>query len=59
MWTILHVPAVNLPGFAGEDGLPIGLTLIKPRYNDLNALRMAKAIGAVFEAEGGWQCKNL
>lgn len=31
MWTALHVPVVNVPGFAGEDGLPIGLSLVAPR----------------------------
>jgi Asp-tRNA(Asn)/Glu-tRNA(Gln) amidotransferase A subunit family amidase len=31
MWTALHVPCVNVPGFASEDGMPIGLTLIGPR----------------------------
>jgi len=31
MWTILHVPCVNIPGFASESGMPIGLTLVAPR----------------------------
>jgi Asp-tRNA(Asn)/Glu-tRNA(Gln) amidotransferase A subunit family amidase len=31
MWTALHVPVVNIPGFASEDGLPIGLSLVAPR----------------------------
>lgn len=31
IWTALHVPVVNVPGFAGEDGMPIGLTLVAPR----------------------------
>jgi amidase len=32
MWTALHVPSINVPGFAGSKGLPIGLTLVAPRY---------------------------
>lgn len=32
MWTALHVPTINVPGFAGSKGLPIGLTLVAPRY---------------------------
>lgn len=32
LWTALHVPAINVPGFAGAKGLPIGLTLVAPRY---------------------------
>lgn len=55
MWTILHVPAINIPGFAGENGMPIGLTLVTPRYYDVNALHMAKVIGRIFQSEGGWQ----
>lgn len=57
MWTILQVPALNIPGFAGENGLPIGLTLVGPRYHDLHVLHMGHAIGKVFESEGGWKHK--
>ena len=35
MWTILHVPCVNVPGFASENGMPIGLTLVAPRFRYL------------------------
>jgi Asp-tRNA(Asn)/Glu-tRNA(Gln) amidotransferase A subunit family amidase len=31
LWTALHVPAINVPGFKGGKGLPIGLTLVAPR----------------------------
>jgi Asp-tRNA(Asn)/Glu-tRNA(Gln) amidotransferase A subunit family amidase len=31
MWTGLHVPVINIPGFAGSTGMPIGLTLVAPR----------------------------
>lgn len=54
MWTILQVPCLNMPGFAGDNGLPIGLTLVSPRYEDLHALHVGKAIGEVFEKEGGF-----
>ncbi|KAK5707701.1 hypothetical protein LTR97_000239 [Elasticomyces elasticus] len=59
MWTILHVPAINLVGFQGADGLPIGLTAVGPRYTDRKLLRVAKAVGNVFEAEGGWLADPL
>jgi Asp-tRNA(Asn)/Glu-tRNA(Gln) amidotransferase A subunit family amidase len=32
LWTALHVPVVNVPGFAGFFGLPIGLSLVGARY---------------------------
>jgi Asp-tRNA(Asn)/Glu-tRNA(Gln) amidotransferase A subunit family amidase len=31
LWTSLHVPCINIPGFASESGMPIGLTLVAPR----------------------------
>jgi amidase len=34
LWSCLHVPALCVPGFAGVNGLPIGLTMIAPRYVD-------------------------
>jgi Asp-tRNA(Asn)/Glu-tRNA(Gln) amidotransferase A subunit family amidase len=59
MWTILHVPCLNVPGFAGDDGMPIGLTVVGPRYRDLSILHAGKAIGEIFEADGGWVRKNI
>jgi amidase len=31
MWTALHMPVINIPGFAGSTGMPIGLTMVAPR----------------------------
>jgi amidase len=31
MWTALHVPVLNVPGFASAEGMPIGLSLVAPR----------------------------
>jgi len=59
MWTILHVPALNIPGFAGEDGCPIGLTAVGGRYTDEHLLHVSEAVGEVFEKEGGWVSKVL
>ncbi|OTB19323.1 hypothetical protein K445DRAFT_314206 [Daldinia sp. EC12] len=55
IWTALHVPAVNVPGFKGENGMPIGLSLVAPRYRDRHLLVVSKAVGEIFQAEGGWQ----
>ena len=49
-----HTPVINVPGFKGENGMPIGLSLVAPRYEDRRLLRVAKAVGNVFEQEGGW-----
>ncbi|MCW6506620.1 amidase [Lichenifustis flavocetrariae] len=52
MWTLLHVPVVNLPGFVGPAGMPVGLSLVAGRYRDRHLLGMAKIIGPLFEAQG-------
>ncbi|KAJ3578887.1 hypothetical protein NPX13_g1675 [Xylaria arbuscula] len=57
MWTALHTPVVNIPGFEGANGMPIGISLVAPRYHDRRLLVVAKAVGAIFEAEGGWERK--
>ncbi|KAK5684987.1 hypothetical protein LTS10_003062 [Elasticomyces elasticus] len=57
MWTALHVPVINVPGFQGEHSMPIGLSLVAPRYHDQALLEVAKAVGEVWEKEGGWASK--
>jgi Asp-tRNA(Asn)/Glu-tRNA(Gln) amidotransferase A subunit family amidase len=57
MWTILQVPCLNVPGFAGENGMPIGLTIVGARYTDIHVLHAGGAIGELFEAEGGFKSK--
>uniref|UniRef100_L7JEN9 Glutamyl-tRNA(Gln) amidotransferase subunit A n=1 Tax=Pyricularia oryzae (strain P131) TaxID=1143193 RepID=L7JEN9_PYRO1 len=55
IWTALHTPVVNIPGFMGENGMPIGLSLVAPRYQDRRLLSVCEAVGRIFEAEGGWK----
>ncbi|KAI2620539.1 glutamyl-tRNA amidotransferase subunit A [Hypoxylon sp. NC1633] len=54
IWTALHTPVVNIPGFEGENGMPVGLSLVGPRYHDKHLLAVSKAVGRIFESEGGW-----
>ncbi|KAJ6581255.1 amidase signature domain-containing protein [Mycena capillaripes] len=54
MWTALHVPVVNIPGFVGDHGMPVGLSLVAPRYHDRRLLKVAAAVAPVFEG-GGWK----
>ncbi|KAI0975270.1 amidase [Xylaria arbuscula] len=56
-WTALHTPVVNIPGFRGANDMPIGVSLVAPRYHDRHLLAVSKVVGAVFEAEGGWKRK--
>ncbi|GAP85274.2 putative amidase [Rosellinia necatrix] len=55
MWTALHTPVVNIPGFGGTNGMPVGLSLVAPRYHDRRLLAVSKAVGRIFESEGGWK----
>ncbi|KAF5983279.1 amidase [Fusarium coicis] len=57
MWSGLHVPVLNMPGFKGEHDMPIGLSLVAPRYRDRHLLEVGKVVGEIFEAEGGWKTK--
>ena len=34
MWTLLHLPALNIPLFRSPSGLPFGLQLFARKYND-------------------------
>ncbi|KAH7022225.1 amidase signature domain-containing protein [Ilyonectria destructans] len=51
----LHNPVINVPGFRGANGMPIGVSLVAPRYRDRHLLKVSKAVGEIFEAEGGWK----
>lgn len=55
LFQALHTPVVNIPGFKGENGLPIGLSLVAPRYHDRKLLAVSEKVGEIFEAEGGWK----
>jgi len=41
MWTVLHVPAINLPCALGPHGLPVGVQIIGRRGEDARALAVA------------------
>lgn len=48
------MPVVNIPGFSGETGMPIGVSLVAARLRDRHLLKVSEAVGRIFEAEGGW-----
>ncbi|KZL63629.1 glutamyl-tRNA amidotransferase subunit A (amidase) [Colletotrichum tofieldiae] len=52
MWTALHVPVIHIPGFQGEDGLPVGLSIVTASFKDRHLLQVAKLIGQLFAREG-------
>lgn len=46
MWTLLHGPSVNIPVLLGAAGLPVGVTLLAPRFQDRQLLCTAEAVAA-------------
>jgi Asp-tRNA(Asn)/Glu-tRNA(Gln) amidotransferase A subunit family amidase len=51
MWTLLHVPCVNIPGATGPNGLPVGVTLAGPRLGDARLLSVAKAVAPLLDGD--------
>lgn len=43
-WTSLHAPAITLPLFTADNGLPMGLQICSKRYNDRQLMSSALAI---------------
>ncbi|GAA5832184.1 hypothetical protein JCM11251_004271 [Rhodosporidiobolus azoricus] len=58
MWTALQVPVLNIPGFKGPAGCPLGLSLVAPRYQDGKLLHVGEAVGKVWTEKGGWKPSN-
>ncbi|KAF2673844.1 amidase signature enzyme [Microthyrium microscopicum] len=56
LWTALHVPVINIPGFQSSD-MPVGVSLIAPRYHDRQLLKVCEKVGEVFTRNGGWTSK--
>lgn len=51
IWSLLHVPIINIPGLQSAHGLPIGLSVTGPRFADRKVLGAASAIGKLFSAK--------
>lgn len=51
MWSVLHVPAIALPGFHGEKELPIGVQIVAPRFMDSKLLEAANQASIAFNSK--------
>lgn len=49
------MPVVNIPAFIGANGMPVGISLVAPRFSDQHLLRVSKILGDALIAEGGWK----
>ena len=52
-WTLLQIPIVNVPGFSGPHGMPVGLSVIGRRYDDRKAIAYAKLAATAFAEAAG------
>ena len=50
IWTLCGTPAINLPVFTAENGMPIGLQLIGKRGEDAKLMRNAQWLAQFIEA---------
>ena len=49
-WTVLHVPAITLPGFVGPQHLPVGIQLIGAHLEDTRLLGAAAWVERAIQA---------
>lgn len=49
------MPVIQVPAFAGPNGMPVGLSLVAPRYCDQDLLSIAKILSEPLMNEGSWQ----
>lgn len=47
MWTQLHLPVLNLPLYRAQEAMPLGLSLIGPRYGDRAVLAAGRQVEAL------------
>ncbi|CAH0020857.1 unnamed protein product [Clonostachys rhizophaga] len=55
IWTGFHMPVINIPAFVGVNEMPVGVSLVAPRFRDQHLLQVSKIVGDRLIAEGG--CK--
>ena len=49
IWSALHAPVINIPGLVGPPDLPIGLSLVGPRYSDALILSVSQVISPILD----------
>lgn len=47
-----HMPVINIPAFTGAQGLPIGISLVAPRFCDRQLLKTSKLLSEAL-TQGG------
>ncbi|RTE78643.1 hypothetical protein BHE90_006877 [Fusarium euwallaceae] len=57
LWTGFHMPVINIPVFVGANDMPVGISLVGPRFRDRQLLRISKVLGEVLMSHGGWRVR--
>ncbi|KAG5750130.1 hypothetical protein H9Q70_007217 [Fusarium xylarioides] len=52
LWTGFHMPVINIPSSLGPWGMPVGVSLVAPRFHDQQLLRVGKEIGEILMTDG-------
>jgi Asp-tRNA(Asn)/Glu-tRNA(Gln) amidotransferase A subunit family amidase len=47
IWTLMHVPCVSVPAYAGPHGMPVGIQVVGSPRKDARTIAMAETIGKV------------
>ncbi|KAE8443105.1 hypothetical protein EG329_002349 [Mollisiaceae sp. DMI_Dod_QoI] len=58
-WTGVHMPVISIPAFTGAHEMPIGISVVAPRFCDQHLLKISQALSEPLMAEGGWKMKKL
>ncbi|RSL66281.1 hypothetical protein CEP54_003789 [Fusarium duplospermum] len=53
LWTGFHMPVINIPAFVGANNMPVGISLVGPRFRDQQLLRTGKVLSEVLMSHGG------
>ncbi|OTA95498.1 hypothetical protein M434DRAFT_202675 [Hypoxylon sp. CO27-5] len=53
LWTGFHMPVINIPAFNGDHGMPIGVSLVAPRFHDQHLLKAGKVLSTLMHEMTG------
>ncbi|KAI1132003.1 amidase signature enzyme [Nemania abortiva] len=53
LWTGFHMPVINIPAFRGSHDMPVGVSLVAPRYRDQHLLKISQILGEVMVQNTG------
>jgi len=51
LWTMLHAPAINVPGLVGEGQLPLGISVVGARWSDEKVLESAMFLSQILGSD--------